>query len=147
MQWCCRHLVVVELCKVVDDDGDGQCHHQDAADRTTCSDQLAKTWSMWSRLKFEANFFSTFWSFVWNYRWSGTCRRSQRWSSWWSPTWWRKNNIWVFSRHLSLALNNSDLEPKRSQFIIFASRYLPKWSRNWCEARLLFILSSGCVKF
>ena len=43
MQWCCRHLVVVELCKVVDDDGDGQCHHQDAADRTTCSDQLAKT--------------------------------------------------------------------------------------------------------
>ena len=35
-------------------------------------------------------------------------------------------NVLVFSRHLSLTLDNSDLKPKRLQFIIFASQYLPK---------------------
>ena len=38
------HLVIVELGKVVDDDGDGEGHHKDPRDRTAGADKHTRTW-------------------------------------------------------------------------------------------------------
>ena len=47
-----KNLIIVELGKVVDNDGNRKSHHEDATDRAAGPDELAKAWEdvMWEMM-------------------------------------------------------------------------------------------------